>query len=197
MFPDYAQLWQTQGYGISITRQTSQVQYDGVSEPRLSDQVIAFSLTIADMPWCFNVVSFNNKAITNGAVVAGTFSFCLVDLKAQQRHSILYEMLESVNQDGDNIELAIRNGNAIRLSLKTLRPSKVSTAWLVIESLINNFGSKTWSDQELSRQAWNPKADNHQQKAEVADVYVNTVYSFFVEIIHATRKSDLAHPTWQ
>lgn len=195
-FPDFAQLWQPQGYGTTIAQQTKQIPYEKVSEPRLSNQVIAFTLPIANMTWCFNAVSVENKSITNGAVGAGTFRLSIVDLNARRRHSVRYEALESVKRNGDNFELAIQDGDVIHFSLKTPRPSKISTAGLVIESLINNFGSKTWSDQELSRQAWNPKADSHRQNVEAADAYANSIYSLFLEIIHETRRFDLAHPTW-
>lgn len=184
-YPGYNELWKHQGFGHQIADLCRQITNESDNNDQVKNQPVSFALPISDKDWCVRNAQIDSTVITYGYVSANTIQLSIYNLATKRKYLVFYEDLMRVIQEGDNLIINTRNSETVTLSLRIPRPSKLATAFLFTESFINNVGAKDWADQELSRQNWKPRAEEHRNKFEIADAYRESIFGFFSEIINA------------
>jgi ribosomal protein L40E len=189
-YPGYNELWKPQGFGHQIADLCRQITNESENNAQINNQPVSFALPISDRDWCVRNAQMDSTVITYGYVSANTIQLSVYNLATKKKYSVFYEDLIRVIQEGDNIIINSGHGETITLSLRIPRPSKLATAGLLAESFINNVGAKDWADQELSRQNWKPRTEEHRHKFEMADAYRESIFGLFSEIINIVVTSE-------
>jgi hypothetical protein len=168
--------------------------HSDISNKSLLAERLAFFLPIANKRWCISVLDLDEATIKQGAIWAGTTGLGIFDFDKQQVHFLLYELLNSCSQKGDNIYLGLSENHKISMAIKVSRPSGVLNAIGLVFDLIGILFNTLWAifgqaplksdaDRVIEEQRRLQDSDERQRQYNYADSYVNGISTFFSKII--------------
>ena len=190
-FPGAASIWASKGYGTTkVVPLANQIMEASDPRPLPKSERTAFLLPIADRDWCIRTAQFNATTITYGAVWVCTTRFALFDFMQRRAYSVPYELLTTVNRQGDSISLNTSDGSTIHFVIRVPRPSKGSNVARFLLDVVRILGSQTAADRELISQGSKHEASEYRQRVQTADSFIASIFNFFSEIVNRKRELD-------